>query len=409
MAKKSGRRGDNKGSAGRPAKGGAPSVGSRDGAKATGPKAQESELDRLRKAINGVDSRLVKLLNERAQIVERVGRFKRASGTPIYAPHRDVDVVERALRANKGPLADRTIEAVYREIMSGSFALERPLRIGYLGPPGSFSHLAAVRHFGSSVEHDDLHAIDGVFTEVTRGHVDYGLVPIENSIGGGITETLDAFRDTAGQVGIYAEVLVEVNHALLANCEPASVRRIHSKPEVFAQCRNWIVTQYPNAELVPAASSAAGAKKAAEEYEVAAGIGAMAGSAAIGSVLAGQIYGLEVIFEKIQDRPANITRFLVITKEQAQRTGDDKTSLMFTTDDTPGALVRCLSVFDRAGLNLSHIDKRPSGRNNWAYTFFIDVAGHKDDAGLSAAITEARGVCRELVVLGSYPRAKRIL
>lgn len=373
------------------------------------PQAPDLALPDLRKKIDRIDARLIRLLNERASIAQQIGVWKRRTGVPVYAPHRDVEVVDRVLKSNTGPLPNRSVEAVYREIMSGSFALERPLRIGYLGPPGSFSHVAAVKHFGSSVEHDDLHAISGVFTEVRRGHVDYGLVPIENSIGGGIVETLDAFRDVGSEVTIYAEVLIEVHHALLANCEPAAVRRIHSKPEIFQQCRVWLSTQYPQAELIPAASSAQGAKTAAEEYRIAESVGATGCSAAVGSALAGQIYGLNVLFERIEDNPNNITRFLVISRQQAERTGDDKTSIMFATDDKPGALVRVLSVFDRAKVNLSHIDKRPSRRTNWEYTFFIDAAGHRSDPAFHAVIEEAKAHCRELTVLGSYPRAKRIL
>jgi len=356
-----------------------------------------------------VDRRLVALLNERAGLVVDVGRLKRGSGVPIYAPHREAQVLDQALARSDGPLPPRTIEAVYRELMSGSFALEQPLRIGFLGPPGSFSHLAAVRHFGSSVEFDDLHAIEGVFTEVRRGHVDYGLVPIENSTGGGVVETLDAFRDAVSEVSIYAEVQLGVRHTLLGNCEPARVRRIHSKPEVFAQCRKWLATQYPQADRIAAASTARAVQTAAEEYAKAEQIGADPTSAAIGTALAGEIYGLRTLFEGIEDNPNNITRFFVISKQRAKPSGDDKTSVMFTTADKPGALVGVLAVFDRAGINLSHIDKRPSGRVNWEYTFFIDTQAHRDDPNMRQALDEALEHCKELTVLGSYPRSRRIL
>jgi chorismate mutase/prephenate dehydratase len=359
--------------------------------------------------VDRIDRKLVALLNDRAAMIEQIGKVKRAKGVPIYAPHREAEVLEKVLKANRGPLPARTIEAVYRELMSGSFALEKPLAIGFLGPPGSYSHLAAVRHFGSSVEFEDLRQIAGVFTEVQREHVDYGLVPIENSTGGGIVESLDAFRDSAGKISIYAEVQLAVHHTLLANCPPASVRRIHSKPEVFDQCRIWLATQYPGAELIPAASSSRAAITGADECAMAVKIGAEPGSAAIGSILAGQIYGLNVLFEDIEDNPSNITRFCVISRQQAKKSGDDKTSMMFTTPDKPGALVGVLQVFDRAGINLSHIDKRPSGQTNWAYTFFIDAQGHREDPVMAAAIKEADGHCRELTVLGSYPRSKRIL
>ena len=376
--------------------------------KASETRAGTQALADLRERIDALDHRLVKLLNERARLVVQVGKVKRGTATPIYAPHREAEVLKRVLGANAGPLPDSTIEGVYREIMSGSFALERPLRIGYLGPPGSHSHASAVKQFGSSVEYDDLRAIDGVFTEVLRGHVDYGLVPIENSTGGGIVETLDAFTQHAHELSIYAEVQINIHHALLANCEPGEVRRVHSKPEVFAQCRNWLATQYPGVEQIAAASSSRAVQIAAEENAKAVEIGVKPASAAVGTELAGELYGLHTLFPRIEDRPNNITRFVVISKQRAKRTGDDKTSIMFATEHTAGALVNVLGVFHSMGINLSHIDKRPSGRKNWTYTFFVDAMGHRDDETMAAALERASAHCRELFVLGSYPRSKRI-
>ncbi|MBL8963577.1 MAG: prephenate dehydratase [Phycisphaeraceae bacterium] len=366
-------------------------------------------LSEARRRIDALDRRLVRMLNERAALVVKVGQAKRAAGLPIYTPHREAEVLDKAIKANTGPLPDRALEGVYRELMSGSFALQQPLRIGYLGPPGSYSHMAAVKHFGSSVEFEDLHEIAGVFTEVQRGHVNYGLAPIENSTGGGIVETLDAFIASGGDISICSEVQIAVHHSLLANCPPRAVRRIHSKPEVFSQCRTWLATQYPRAELIPAASSSRAVRTAAEEVKTAVSIGAEPGSAAIGSELAGQIYGLKTLFAKIEDNPSNITRFFVISRQKSLPTGDDKTSIMFNTADKPGALVSVLQVFERAGINLSHIDKRPSGRVNWTYTFFIDAKGHRDDPAMAGAIEESASHCRQLHVLGSYPRSKRIL
>jgi chorismate mutase/prephenate dehydratase len=281
--------------------------------------------------------------------------------------------------------------------MSGSFALELPLRVGYLGPAGSFSHMAAVRQFGSSIEFDDLHTIDGVFEEVATGRVNYGLVPYENSIGGGITDTLDAFQ--SHDVTIYTEALIEINQCLLANCQPNEVRTIYSKPQIFDQCRRFLSMQYPQAQLVPDASSAAGVKRAAGEPH----------AAAIGSELAGEIYGVKCIFEKIQDKANNITRFLVIGRQAAEPSGDDKTTIMFATAHKPGALVDVLGVFRDAGINLSHIDKRPSGHVNWEYTFFIDCEGHCSEPRVARSIAGAREFCLSLKVLGSYPRAQRVL
>lgn len=369
------------------------------------PPAVTPDLRGFREKVDRVDHQIVSLLNERARLIVDIGKVKREAGIPIYAPHREQEVLRRVLAANQGPLPDRTMEAVYRELMSGSFALEHPLRIGYLGPPGSFSHQAAVKQFGSSVSFEDLHEIEGVFTEVRRGHCNYGLVPIENSTGGGIVETLDAFRGTTGDVSIYAEVLIEVHQNLLANCEPSKIRRIHSKPEVFSQCRNWLSTQFPHAELVAAPSSSRAVQIAKAEHDA----DPASGAAAIASTLAGQLYGLNSLFTDIEDNTHNITRFFVISQQAAQPCGKDKTSVMFNTADKPGALVSVLQVFERAGINLSHIDKRPSGRLNWSYTFFIDAIGHRDEPKMMAAIADARAHCLEMVVLGSYPIAQRVL
>ncbi len=367
--------------------------------------SENTSLDDLRTQIDDTDRQLVELLNKRASIVARVGEVKQRDGVPIYAPHREAEVLKKAIELNKGPLPDRTIEGIYRELMSGSFAIEQPLRIGYLGPQGSFSHVASQAHFGSSVSFESVTDIESVFDEVRRGHVDYGLVPIENSTGGGITETLDAFRDSKGEVYVYAEALVTIRHNLLSNCPAETIQRIYSKPEIFTQCRKWLSSTFPQAELISAASSSKAAETAFAEHEA----DPSAGVAAIGSALAGQVYGVKVLFEDIEDNPNNITRFLVISKQKAEPSGQDKTSIMFTTDNSPGCLVRVLSVFDRAGINLSHIEKRPSGQQNWKYSFFIDTEGHRDDTIMRMAIEQARNDCEEIIVLGSYPRATRIL
>lgn len=361
----------------------------------------DDALEGLRQRIDQIDRQLVELLNERATVVVEVGKVKQQTGGPIYAPHREAAVLSRVLGLSEGPLPDRTVEAVYREIMSGSFAIEQPLRIGFLGPEGSFSHVAAAAQFGASVSFENLREIAGVFTEVRRGHVDYGMVPIENSTGGGITETMDAFLDAAGEVFVYAEVALTIRHNLLADCEPKAVQRVFSKPEVFAQCRGWLRTQYPNADLIPAASSSQAVLDAKADVR--------AGSAAIASTLASKLYGMPVLFPSIEDNPNNITRFFVLARTAAQPSGDDKTSVMFTTSHDPGALVSVLRAFSDAGINLTHIDKRPSGRENWGYTFFLDAAGHREDPTMAQALETARQHCQAMHVLGSYPRAKRIL
>ncbi|MEO0511285.1 MAG: prephenate dehydratase domain-containing protein [Planctomycetota bacterium] len=385
-----------------------PAVGGGANEAASSPAALAA-LSELRTKIDRLDQRLVKLLNDRADLVVSVGSLKRGGDIPIYAPHREAQVLEKALARNAGPLQNRTIEGVYRELMSGSFALEQPLRIGYMGPMGSFSHQAGVKHFGSSVEFEDLRTIEGVFTEVRRGHVDYGLVPIENSVGGGVTETLDAFLEHARHVSVYAEAQIAVDYALLANCEPGSVARIHATPEVFRQCQKWLGTQYPKADQIAAGSSGDAARSAAEESRRAVEIGYAPASAAIGTPLAGETYGLNTLFERVEDRPGNVTRYLVVSRQKALRSGSDKTSVMFLTGDRPGALVSVLKIFEEAGVNLSHIDKRPSREENWRYTFFIDARGHREDAVVARVLRDARSICEELVVLGSYPESKRVL
>lgn len=363
--------------------------------------ASESEnlptLDELRKLINEMDEQLMQALSRRAELVVQVGQVKRGDGTPIYAPHREQEVLRRVLERNQGPLSDRTVEAIYRELMSGSFALELGLRVGFNGPAGSFSHMAAVRHFGSSVEFSDVHSIEGVFEEVAKGHVNYGLVPYENSQRGGMFDTLDAFQEF--DVHIYAEALVEIVHCLLANCAPDEIERIYSEPQVFDHCRRWLAHTYPDVELVAVPSSAEGVLLAGETPN----------SGAIGSAHAGEVYGVNRIYEKLDDKPNNITRFLILGSQCALPSEDDKTTLMFATSHKPGALVDVLAVFRDREINLSHIEKRPSGKTNWEYTFFIDCEGHHESQNMKEAIEEARAHCLSVKVLGSYPRATRVL
>jgi len=351
------------------------------------------DLGVLRKQIDHLDQEIVRLLNERAQVVVRVGKAKQTDGTPIYAPDREYAVLARIAELNGGPLPQKTLQAIYRELMSGSFALEKPLRIGYLGPEGSFSHMASMRKFGGSVEHHALPDIRAVFEEVARGHCDLGLVPIENSVGGGVIDTMDSF--TESNVHICAEVLIEIHHNLLANTPPDRIKLVASKPEVFAQCRRWISTGIQNIELVPVASSSRAAEMAATET----------GMAAIGSALAADLYGLKILFANIEDTPNNMTRFLVISRKAAKRTGNDKTTLLFTTANKSGALVDALNVLARCGVNLTNIDTRPSKRRNWEYYFFVDADGHCEDPNVVEALNEIRSHCGELHVLGSYPRA----
>ncbi len=357
----------------------------------------EDRLAPLRARIDELDKQIIQLLNERAKVVVDIGQIKRDGASPVYAPDREQRVLEQVRQYNQGPLPDSCVEAIWRELMSGSFALERPLRIGYLGPPGTYSHIAARRKFGSSVEYDGVDDIRGVFDELARGHIDLGVVPIENSSEGSVQETLEAFLDLSVQV--YTEVIINIHHNLLANCPVDEVQLVYSKPEALSQCRKWLGLQLPNAQRVPVASSSKAAEMAANEPA----------AAAVGSALAAEMHGLKIQFANIEDNPTNVTRFFVISNESAKPTGDDKTAVMFTTRHEPGALANVLDAFRDNGLNLTHIDKRPSRRVNWEYYFFVDLIGHISDPRVSGGIEVARTSCQQLTVLGSFPRAREVL
>jgi len=352
----------------------------------------------LRKRIDSLDKQLVELLNERANVVVEIGKVKQRSGdSPIYVPDRERQVLQQVRAHNKGPLPDSCVVAIWRELMSGSFALERPLRVGYLGPAGSFSHLAARKKFGASVEYDNLEDIQSVFDEIGRKHLDLGLVPVENSEIGGIGETLDSFLDTQAQV--YGEVLINIHHNLLANGPTEKITKIYSKPEVFSQCRKWLAVQLRQAERIGVASSSKAAEMAAKEPN----------TAAIGSTLAAETYSLQVPFANIEDNPNNTTRFFIIAPHTAKPTGDDKTAIMFTTAHKAGALAEVLDVFRDKNLTLTNIANRPSKRVNWEYFFFIECPGHQTDANVIEALEEAKKHCLQLTILGSFPRAKEVL
>ena len=354
-------------------------------------------LEELRQRIDELDSQLVKLLNERARVVVEIGKFKNKTAKPIYSPDREKKVLERIVKANEGPLPDRCLVAIWRELMSGSFVLERPLRIGYLGPDGSFSHTAAMLKFGQSVDYEPLADIRSIFCEVSKGHCDLGLVPVENSIGGGVIETLDAMIDS--DVKVCAEVLMSIHHNLLANCKLDEIERIYSKPEVFTQCRNWLSATFKDLQTVAAASTAKAAQMAAEESH----------SAAIGSSIAAELYGLKTVCANIEDNGNNVTRFLVICKEDAKPTNEDKTAILFSTGHKAGALADVLDVFKEYKINLTNIESRPSRKREWEYYFFMDFVGHRTEKHVTKAIEEARKHCLQLSILGSFPRATELL
>ena len=354
-------------------------------------------IEELRKKIDELDHQLVKLLNERARVVVEIGKLKTRTDKPVYSPDREKEVFARIAEANEGPLPDRCLVAIWRELMSGSFVLERPLRIGYLGPAGSFSHTASMLKFGQSVEYEPLADITSIFDEVSKGHCDLGLAPVENTMGGGVIETLDALIDS--NVKVCAEVLMAIHHSLLGNCSLEEIEKIYSKPEVFAQCRNWLSATFKEAQTVPVASTARAAQMAADEPK----------AAAIGSSVAAEIYGLRIICENIEDIANNITRFLVISREDARPTGEDKTAILFSTAHKAGALADVLDVFKRYNINMTNIESRPSKKRQFEYYFFVDFLGHRTDKNVQEGIEETRKHCLQLSILGSFPRATELL
>ena len=354
-------------------------------------------LEELRKRIDELDYQLVQLLNERARVVVEIGKLKNKIDKAVYAPDREKEVLAKIAQANKGPLPDKCLVAIWRELMSGSFVLEKPLRIGYLGPGGSFSHTAAMLKFGQSVEYEPLADIKSIFDEVSKDHCDLGIVPVENTTGGGVIETLDAFIDS--DVKVCAEVLMAIHHSLLANCPLAEIKTIYSKPEVFAQCRNWLSATIKDAQTIPVASTAKAAQMAVAEP----------GAAAIGSKVAAELYRLKIVCENIEDIANNITRFLVISREDAKPTGEDKTAILFSTAHKAGALADVLDVFKQYNINLTNIESRPSKKRQWEYYFFVDLIGHRTDEHVQKGLQEARKHCLQLSTLGSFPRATELL
>lgn len=348
-------------------------------------------LSKLRKEIDQLDRKLIHLLNLRAEATKKIGKIKIKTGKSIYTPEREMEVLRRVTSQNRGPLKKGALEAIYREIMSGALALERVLKIAYLGPKASFSNLAAIKRFGSQMEYIACISIPEVFSEVEADAADYGVVPVENSIEGAVTHTLDMLIDSG--LKICAQVNLNVSHNLLANCVKNKIRRIYSNPQVFGQCRIWLQKNLPCAQLLDVASTTYAAEIAKKEKN----------SAAIASLLASKVYGLKVAARAIQDSLHNITRFLVVGKNTASPTGHDKTSLLFSIKDRVGALYDTLLPFRKYGVNLTKIESRPSKKKAWEYYFFVDISGHQDDIKIKRALNDLERRCTYLKVLGSYP------
>jgi chorismate mutase/prephenate dehydratase len=350
------------------------------------------ELEKLRKEIDEIDTEILNLLNRRANFVIDIAHIKRNEKAKFYSPEREREILERISALNKGPFPNDTLKGIYREILSASLSLEEPLKIAYMGPLATFTHLAALRYFGSSATFVPVESIRGVFDAVEAGKTEYGVVPIENSNEGVISYTLDMFMDY--DLKVSAEVMLEISQNLLSKSgDKTKIKKIYSNPHAAAQCRRWLKSNLPGISILESTSTAKAAELAYHDED----------AAAIASELAAKVYDLHFVEKDIEDSKHNFTRFLVISKEFPPKTGKDKTSIMFSIKDKPGALYDILYPFKKAKINLTKIESRPSRRKAWEYIFFVDMEGHIEDKKLKKAIDNVKDNCLYLKILGSYP------
>ena len=349
-------------------------------------------LKALRVQIDKFDLQILELLSKRAAIAAQIGKVKADSGGEVFSASREEEVLGNVLKANKGPLQEVTLKAIYRELISGSRALQSIQRVAYLGPEYSYSQLAALERFGQGVEYARVGTISAVFEEVARKHAHLGVVPLENSTDGRIADTLDCFIRRP-QVKICMEIRLRVHHHLLANCQPAEVRRVYSKAQALSQCRNWLGKNLPNASLHEVTSTAHAAELVQREPF----------AAAVASRQAGVQYGLKALFSSIEDSPENETRFAVIALADSARTGNDKTALIFQVPHAPGALADVLGVFKANKVNLTWIESFPYREAKGEYVFFVDFEGHHEDLKVKKTVKGLEAICDSVSPLGSYP------
>ena len=356
-----------------------------------------SALDGIRAEIDAIDDRLAALISARARVAQTVGAAKRAAGTAeFYRPEREAEVLRRIVTDNAGPLSDEEMVRLFREIMSACLAQQAPLKIAFLGPEGTFTQQAVLKHFGHSVRAIPLAAIDEVFREVESGAADFGVVPIENSTEGTVSHTADMFL--LSPLKICGEVELRISQNLMGRMRHlADIQRIVSHSQSLAQTRSWLAEHLPHVERIAVSSNAEAARRARDEE----------GTAAVGGAVAAEVYGLDILVPEIEDREDNTTRFFVVGRKLLAPSGVDRTTLLFSARDTlgAGALVRLLEPFSQHGVSLSRLESRPSRRKKWDYVFFADVEGHADVPPLSTALAQVKQVASLLKVLGSYPRA----
>lgn len=353
------------------------------------------DISEYRKRIDDIDKQLVEMINERANCALGIGKMKDKGSKSIFAPEREKQVLGGVLKNNKGPLSDAAMSAVFREVISACRALEKPISVSYLGPAGSYSHIASIMKFGDSTDFVPVNTIPDVFSAVEHNEANYGVVPVENSTEGIVSHTLDMFL--LSDLRICAELYAPISHNLLsAGNDISQVRRVYSIAQAIAQCRNWIATHLPGVEILEVSSTAKGAKMC-EDYPT---------SAAIASSLAAREYGLNIIAEGIEDNPHNRTRFLVVGNSKPSPSGKDKTSVVFAVPNKAGALYHALTVFEDEGINLTMIESRPTKQMPWEYIFFVDCQGHENDENMQRSLKKLGDLALFVRVLGSYPEAE---
>ena len=354
-------------------------------------------LQQLREEIDRLDAEIQALISARARCAQHVAEVKKAEDPDavFYRPEREAQVLRSVMERNQGPLDNEEMARLFREIMSACLALEQPVRVAYLGPEGTFTQAAALKHFGHSCVAVPMSAIDEVFREVAAGAVNYGVVPVENSTEGVVNHTLDNFMDST--VRICGEVELRIHHHLLVAdvTRRDSISRIYSHAQSLAQCRKWLDAHYPAAERIAVSSNAEAARRIAGEWN----------AAAIAGDMAAEMYNLTRLYEKIEDMPDNSTRFLIIGTQHVPLSGDDKSSIIVAVRNKPGALYNLLAPFHRHGIDLTRVETRPSRTGVWSYVFFIDFIGHEDDPVIRSVLDEVSEQAANLRVLGSYPRA----
>ncbi|MDR1854004.1 MAG: prephenate dehydratase [Azoarcus sp.] len=357
----------------------------------------QRELAGKRQEIDDLDRQMLELLSRRARCAQEVGRIKARHGDAgyPYRPEREAQVLQRIASLNPGPLPDGAVRQIFREVMSACLALELPLKVAYLGPAGTFSESASRKHFGSAPDLMPRVSIDEVFRAVEANHADYGVVPVENSTEGAVGSTLDLLL--AHSLQVCGEVQLRIHHHLLSRAEEmAGLKRLYSHAQSLAQCHEWLNRNLATLPRVPVASNAEAARMAAEDPE----------SCAIAGEAAADLYGLNRLASNIEDDSSNSTRFLVIARHGAGPTGHDKTSLVCSTPNRPGAIYELLEPLVRHGVDMSRLQSRPAPGGMWEYVFYIDVIGHQNDATLAAALAELGQRAAFIKVLGSYPAAR---